>query len=56
MQKEKERKKKEKHPFISLKKQEKQEKYHKMMRKVKKKLGGYREKEYIRCGYQAVGY
>ena len=34
----KKRKKKEKHPFISLKKQEKQEKYHKMMRKVKKNL------------------
>ena len=34
----KKRKKKEKHPFISLQKQEKQEKYHKMMRKVKKNL------------------
>jgi hypothetical protein len=54
-----ERKRKEKEgktPLHLTQKTRKTRKISQNEEKSKEKLGGYREKEYIRCGYQAVGY
>ena len=54
-----ERKRKEKEgktPLHLTQKTRKTRKISQNDEKSKEKLGGYREKEYIRCGYQAVGY